>query len=250
MKTSQSLGNMFLVRLFAVALAMPGLAILVSNKAFAADPVTNAMQAAYGPYRAALFKTNQNSQSESQAAIEQARQSWSVVATKFGSAPPAPYDQDKAFAASLAEVSKIYDKAAGEIGKNELSDAHETLEHARDIMAEIRRRNNVIVYSDHMNAYHAQMERVLIDGPKTLAGSNGLLELTAQTGALEFLAARLGGEAPAALREQDEFKTMVAAVQKSVADLKAALFTRDEAKVKDALAKLKVPYSKMFIKFG
>ena len=32
--------------------------------AFAADAVTDAMQAAYGPYRVALFKTNSNSQAE------------------------------------------------------------------------------------------------------------------------------------------------------------------------------------------
>ena len=224
--------------------------MLASGFASAADPVTDAMQTAYGPYRAALFKTNSNSQTEAQQAIDQARQTWSAIAAKFGTTPPAPYDRDKEFAASLAGVSKVYDKAAAEIAKNELTEAHETLEHARDIMSELRYRNNVSVYSDHMNAYHAQMEIVLIDGPKTLAAPNGMLELTAQTGALEFLAARLASEAPADVRDNAEFKTMLVAVQKSVVDLKAALFTNDATKVKEALGKVKVPYSKMFLKFG
>ncbi|GAB2877302.1 hypothetical protein GCM10027046_01450 [Uliginosibacterium flavum] len=218
--------------------------------ASAADPVTDIMQKAYAPYRVALFKTNSNSQAEAQQAITQAQQSWGQIATQFGAKPAAPYDRDTDFAKSLAEVSKVYAKAAEEIGKNQLTEAHETLEHARDVMSEMRHRNNVIVYSDHMNAYHAQMELVLIDGPKTLAGPNGIQELTAQTGALEFLAARLKSEAPADYAKNDEFNTMLAAVQKSVADLKAALFTNDATKVKDALGKVKVPYSKMFIKFG
>lgn len=224
--------------------------LLTAGIASAADPVTDVMQKAYAPYRVALFKTNSNSQTEAQQAITQAQQSWNQIATQFGSKPAAPYDRDTDFAKSLADVSKVYAKAAEEIGKNQLTEAHETLEEAREVMADLRHRNNVIVYSDHMNAYHAQMELVLIEGPKTLTGPNGIQELIAQTGALEFLAARLKNEAPADYAKNDEFNTMLAAVQKSVADLKAALFSNDLTKVKDALGKVKVPYSKMFIKFG
>lgn len=224
--------------------------LLATGLAHAADPVTDAMQKAYAPYRAALFKTNQTSQPDAQAAIEQASKAWVSIINQFSGKIPAPYDRDAKFASSLAEVSKVYEKAAVEIGKGQLPEAHETLEIARDVMADMRARNNVIVFSDHMNAYHAQMEHVLIEGPKTLEGANGLLELTAQTGALEMLASKLASEAPAELRGNEEFKTSLAAVQKSVTDLKAALFSQDKAKVTEALGKVKVPYSKMFIKFG
>lgn len=43
---------------------------------WAADPVTDAMQAAYVPYRIALFSTNSHAQAESQKAMEQTQQSW------------------------------------------------------------------------------------------------------------------------------------------------------------------------------
>lgn len=224
--------------------------VLAAGIVSAADPVTDAMQKAYVPYRVVLFKTNSNAQEDAAKAIAQAQQGWTQITTQYGAKPPAPYDRDADFSKSLAEVSKVYGKAAEQIGKKELTEAHETLEHAREIMAEMRHRNGVIVYSDHMNAYHAQMERVLIDGPKTLAGPNGIQELTAQTGALELLAARLKSEAPADYAKNEEFNAMFAAVQKSVADLKAALFANDASKVKEALGKVKVPYSKMFIKFG
>jgi len=224
--------------------------ILATGLTHAADPLTDAMQKAYAPYRAALFKTNQNSQPDAQAAIDQASKAWSGIVKQFAGQAPAPYDRDAGFAASLNEVSKVYAKASTEIGKGDLTEAHETLEHARDVMAELRARNNVIVYSDHMNAYHAQMEKVLIEGPKLLEQKDGLQELTAWTGALEFLANRLASEAPAALSSNEEFKAAFGAVHKSVADLKAALFSHDSSKVKDALSQVKVPYSKMFIKFG
>jgi hypothetical protein len=231
-------------------IVMLGALLAASTQAIAADPVTDAMQKAYGPYRVALFKTNSNSPAEARQALDQARKGWSDIATRYAATPPIPYNLDSTFADSLSEVSKVYDKANDQIGKGQLTEAHETLEHARDIMAALRQRNGVIVYSDHMNAYHTQMEHVLIDGPKTLEGPNGLQELTAQTGALEFLAIRLKSEAPTEYTKNEEFNAMFTAVQKSVADLKSALFTGDIAKVKDALTKVKVPYSKMFIKFG
>ena len=109
---------------------------------------------------------------------------------------------------------------------------------------------SLVVFSDHMNAYHAEMEQLLDDGEKTLAAPNGLLEVTAKTGALEFLTKRLSSEAPASLQKNDEFVGLLKAVEKSVADLKAALFAQNAAKAKEAIGNLKKPYSRLFIKFG
>ena len=218
--------------------------------AHAADPVTDAMEKAYVPYRVALFKTNSDAQEESRQALLQAQQGWNQLAERYGAKPPVPYERDAAFANSLAEVSKVYVKALDEVGKNKLTDAHETLEHARDVMAEMRRRNQVIVFSDHMNSYHAEMEKMLNDGEKILAQPNGILLLTAQVGALEYLASRLKSEAPADYLKNEEFNGMRKAVEESVAELKASLLSQNVAKVKEAMAKIKKPYSKMFIKFG
>ncbi|MDE2417296.1 MAG: hypothetical protein KGN32_05770 [Burkholderiales bacterium] len=217
---------------------------------WAADPVTDAMQQAYGPYRVALFRTNSGSVAESQQAIAQAQATWSQIVSQFGSKPAAPYDRDTKFVASLSEVTAVYAKAADEVSKNQLSNAHETLERARDVMAEMRQRNNVIVFSDHMNAYHAQMEHVLIEGVKLMDQPQGLLQLLAQVGALEYLASQMGTQAPASLTSNPEFMGSLKAVQQSVADLKAALLAQDAAATKAAIGKIKGPYSKMFLKFG
>jgi hypothetical protein len=217
---------------------------------FAADAVTEAMQKAYAPYRVALFKTNSNSQAESQQAVSQAQQAWSQLTARFGAKPPAPYERDPAFAGSLAEVDQVYAQAAQEIAKNQLSPAHETLERVRDILSALRQRNQVIVYSDHMNAYHAEMEHILIGGPKTLAAPNGFLQLGLQVGVLEYLAHRLRTEAPAEYASNAEFSGLVQAVEASVAALKAAVLAQDSSASKQALGKMKPAYSKLFLKFG
>jgi hypothetical protein len=226
------------------------LAAALSLSAQAADAVTDAVQAAYAPYRAALFRTNGKSQPEAQAAIVQAQQAWQSVADRFGAKPPAPYDRDVEFARTLTQVAAVYDKAAGQINAGKLPEAHETLEAARDLMAALRQRNGVVVFSDHMNAYHAEMEHLLIEGPKLLAGPQGVPLLTAQVGVLDYLARQLRARAPAGLLANAEFDTLLKDVEASVQNVKKAVLSQDAATIKDAMGKVKAPYSKLFLKFG
>ena len=88
----------------------------------------------------------------------------------------------------------FYDTAAAQIRDGKLPAAHETLEAARDLMADLRRRNQVVVFSDHMNAYHAEMEHLLNDGPKLLGTPDGLPQLMAQAGVVDYLARRRPAE--------------------------------------------------------
>ncbi len=218
--------------------------------AFAADALTDAMTAAYAPYRAALFKTNGQSQPEAEQAIVQARRSWQTLAQRFSQSAPSPYDRDARLATTLTEVAAVYEKAEGEIRSGQLAQAHETLEAARDLMAELRRRNGVVSFSDHMNAYHAQMELLLNEGPAQTGQAAGLLTLLGQAGALDYLARRLRSEAPQALTADAEFGRSLTAVEQSVAALMQALLAQDAAQAREALGRLKKPYSQLFLKFG
>ncbi len=218
--------------------------------ALAADAVTDALQAAYAPYRAALFRTNGSSRAEAEQALAQARQAWKDVGDRFGAQPPAPYDRDREFGATLAQVAKVYDQAAAEIGAGRLPEAHQTLEQARELMAALRERNGVLVYSDHMNAYHAAMEHLLAEAPQQLATPQGLPALTAQVGVLDYLARQLRAKAPAALRQDAEFDALLGTVEASVRAVRQAALSQDTAALKEALGKLKPGYSRLFLRFG
>ncbi len=218
--------------------------------AHAADPVTQAMQSAYTPYRVALFRTNSKAQAESEQAMAQALQAWGAIAQQYGAAPPVPYAQDAGFARTLAEVNIVLQKADAQVRAKQLPEAHDTLERVRDLLAELRQRNGVVVFSDHMNAYHEEMEHILNDGPKLLAAPQGAMQLMARVGTLGYLADRLGSQAPEALRGNAEFSAGSKAVVQSVAALRTALLAQDNAAIQAALSALKKPYSQLFMKFG
>ena len=226
------------------------LGLMVGTLGFAADPFTDAMTAAYAPYRVVLFRTNSKAQMESELAMAQAQQAWQKLVSTYAKAPPVPYDRDAQFAQTLADVAAVYETASQEIRDKKLAQAHETLEKARDLMADIRRRNQVIVYSDHMNAYHAEMEHMLDHGPKWAGQPQGFLQLMEKLGALEFLAARLRTEAPAAVASDPGFIPAVTAVEMSLSTLRQAIMAQDAAKVLEALPKIKGPYSRLFLNFG
>lgn len=235
------------MKLQKIGLAAIGLCAAMS--VMAADAVTDAMTAAYAPYRVALFRTNSNAQAESEQAIAQARQSWQALMDQFASRP-APYDRDARFADSLAQVAAVYNAAELQIKGRNLAQAHETLEKARDLMAELRRRNGVITYSDHMNAYHGVMEHVLSEAPKQMGEAQGMLLLMASVGTLDFLAGRLRTEAPARVAADPAFAPALQAVETSLLALRQAVLQQNVTLVRVALDNLKKPYSQLFLKFG
>lgn len=222
----------------------------LSLSVWAADPVTDAIQKAYGPYRAALFKTNAGQAGESVEALKQAQMAWSQVVQVVKTQPTVPYANDALMAKTLTGVEGHYATAAQQVAAGKLSEAHATLESVRDLLSELRRQNQVIVYSDHMNAYHAEMEHLLDEGPKWLQAGDGLPRLAAQAGVLSYLEKRLSSEAPAATQSSPEFKELLGAVTRSVAALNAAVATGDKAQIEKAIGQVKAPYSKLFIKFG
>lgn len=222
----------------------------LGSAAWAADPITDAIQAAYAPYRVALFKTNANQASDAAQALQQARQGWSQVTQLSKVQPTVPYANDDLLARTLSGVDALYAKALQEVAAGQLPEAHETLEGVRDLLSELRRQNQVVVYSDHMNAYHAQMEHLLVEGPKWLAAGDGLPKLTAQSGVLAYLAERLATEAPERLKTVPEFQELLAAVSRSVGELSAAMASGDKARMGKALSMLKGPYGKLYLRFG
>lgn len=222
----------------------------LSFSAWAADPVTDAIQKAYAPYRAALFKTNAGQVGESADALKQAQAAWAQVAQVVKSQPTVPYVNDALMAKTISGVEGHYATAAQQVAAGKLSEAHETLESVRDLLSELRRQNQVIVYSDHMNAYHAEMEHLLDEGPKWLKSSDGMSRIASQAGVLTYLAGKLASEAPAAVQASAEFKELLGSVTRSVGALNAAVASGDKAQIEKAIGQVKAPYSKLFIKFG
>ena len=206
-----------------------------------------AMRSAYADYRGALFQTNAGNRDVAVKAIDGFRQKWAALAAAGAEAPP-QYVDDAAFAATLTAVAALADSAAAEAAAGKLPEAHETLEGIRDQIGGLHERNGLISYSDRMNAYHAWMETILT---KDYAGfsAEGLAELREDAAVLAYLAADIAAHPPAESADP-MYESLLGGMTASVAALRQAAQAGDAAAVKQAVGSLKVPYSKLFLKFG
>lgn len=223
---------------------------LFSPIAWAGDALTDAIQKAYVPYRVALFATNTGSVEQSVKAVDTAQAQWAHVLVEYGDLPPAPYDRDKQLNTTFKAVAEAYAKAQDQVQAGHLPAAHDTLEQIRDLLSDLRARNHVIVFSDRMNAYHAELEHMITDGPAWLKEKDGMAKVQSQAGVLSYLVVQLETHASPALAQEPAFQSALADLKHSVQALVQAATARDNAEISKAIAGLKKPYSKLFLQFG
>jgi hypothetical protein len=217
-----------------------------------AGPVTD-FETAYGEmyagYRSALFATNSGSAEKSAAALKGLETQWGTLAATYRDTPPPQYEADPQWAETIAAVSGSIAKASEAVAKGNLPESHETLEAVREAFNALHARNGVETFSDRMNAYHAEMERIIgldltvLDAP----AKQTVLEHAA---VLAYLAQDVLSAPPTNAEGNADYASLSAAMQASVDQLLTAARAGDDAAIKAAVGGLKVPYSKFFLKFG
>lgn len=219
-------------RLVLLAVLLPLLVAASAAEATTMRQAEAGIAAAYAEYRTALSRSNQNDRAGTEAAIDAFAAAWARLAEAWRSAPPPQYAEDPAFPATVAAVARIAAEARARAA-TDVAAAHESLEAIRDQLAALRARNGVVVFSDHVNAYHEAMEHV-ITGQYGGLDADGLQALRDDAAVLLHLARRLGDNRPASA-DPAAFE---------------ALFGPVRASAEALLAALKAPFSRLFLRFG
>jgi len=231
-----------------MALALGTLGVL--TQAVQAGPVADfeaSLRQAYGEYRVALFATNSGDAEKSKAAIKGFEAKWTELA-EANMTPPPQYADDPAYKATLEKVGEILGEAGAQAGEGQLTEAHETLEAIRDQIGSLHERNGIVGFSDRMNAYHARMEEILARdyGGFDEAGMGMLREDAA---VLSYLAEQIADHPPAEASDP-AYGPLLAAMRDSATALEEAARDGNSDDAAKAVSGLKVPYSKLFLKFG
>lgn len=205
------------------------------------------MRVVYADYRAALFRTNQNDTAGSRETIAAFRAKWSALATAWTRQAPPQYGDDAALGATLAEVAETAAEASTLVEAGRLADAHEVLERIRDQLAAMRRRNGVASFSDPVNAYHEQMEKLVV-GSYGGFSAEGLVLLRGDLAVLEHLATDLARPGP--WNRPAAVDPALLPIRASIAAVKAALAEPDREALQRAIKGLKPPFARMFLQFG
>ena len=205
----------------------------------------------YADYRVALFQTNKKNQENSVKATTRFYNNWYSLYAKYGDQAPEVYRADPNWKPTLQKINQLATQGLQEVKNRKLADAHETLELIRDELAALRQRNNIIVFSDHVNRYHEQMEKVITK--KYTTGSFDemlLIELRERLAILDYLADDMKQNAPAEYNNNPEFKKLLGKNIMVLKSFRTALDSKEPATIMKAIKELKPAYAKLFVKFG
>lgn len=226
-------------------------AVLMTSSAWA-GPVNDfesKLRESYAQYRIVLFQTNGGKPEAALKAADAFLASWQSLSGTYRAAPPPQYQDDGAWPETLDKVADVGAKAKDDIVKGELPEAHEKLEHVRELIGDLHHRNGIVSFSDRMNAYHGIMERMIKTGQADLKGE-AVASLHEDAAVLVYLAVEALKHPPPEALDNAEFQTLSAAFLSSAEAVLAVARGSDTPALKAAIGQLKPAYSKLFLKFG
>ncbi len=235
----------------ALILLLLGLAVSASAAENRFVQFNTAVENAYSKYRVALFQTNKDDMEKSAQANQAFITLWVQISESFSSNPPEVYSSDPLWQQTIERIMEIAKKSGEQIQAGEFAEAHETLEEIRDQLSGLRARNSVIVFSDHINNYHKEMEGLVTMplSPKSI-DSKQAAAVDRQLAVLEYLAGAIQQNVPDNIKTQEKYQALEKGLFQSLADVKSALQKGDAEQIKKAVNMLKPAYAKLFVNFG
>ncbi len=207
------------------------------------------LRSAYAGYRKALFASNSGTAADTVAAVDHFSAQWAALMVEWRSARPPQYADDPKWPETLAQVAAALDTAKKQAADGQLAAAHDTLEQVRAAFSALHARNGIIGFSDRMNAYHDQMEKMLALDP-ALYDKKVAPEVVALAGVLDYLAADIEAHPAPEAATAPDYASALLAFRASVTAVLAAAEAGDPAAVKAAVAGLKPAYARFFRQFG
>lgn len=211
-----------------------------------------AVSAAYAPYRGAVSYLRTGNAGLAALELEAAAENWRKLEARFAKTPPDAFADDPAWQATLKGISERLDQGLVAMDAGDMETATKLLSPVRGQLGELRRRNNIVVFSDRVDEMTHAMERLwrFRHKPPDFAVAEELQELRSSAAVLGYLFRRCSQEAPAELRENTSFLRLSEGAALAVDRLWRAIDERDQRLLINTLRELRSFERLMFLQFG
>lgn len=225
-----------------------------ADAAFGSDigRFNDAVASAYGHYRQAVFYMRTDNPAVAALELDEFVSKWTGVVDTFGKAPPDSYSDDPAWAATLDGVLARAEIGLEALDDGDLAAAREAAEPIRNALAELRRRNGVVMFSDHIDELTAAID-VLVRYRREVTdlGDDEVVEpVRRQAAVVAYLFEKVRVNAPAAIADDPEFKRTFDGVAESMGRLWRGLQTRDPRLFRIGSGELHSHERMLYLRFG
>jgi hypothetical protein len=170
----------------------------------------------------------------------------------YADSPPADYAGDTNWKKTLQEVLARAETGLDALDADDPEAAKDAINPIRDILGDLRRRNNIVTYSDHVNALGAAMD-VLARyrrEVKDLGDATAVAMVREQAAIVEALFEKCRDQAAREVATDPEFKRLVDGAAESMAKLMESLETGDILLYRIGIGEMRSYERIMFLRFG
>lgn len=211
-----------------------------------------AVEEAYAPYRAAHFYLRTGNPFVAVLELESALTVWRDKVMPFAATLPDAFIEDAAFKATLDDIARRLADGHARAADGRAEAAVKVLDPIRPALAELRARNRISTYSDHVDRANAAMDALWEfrrNQPKLSdpAVRNALRRAAAF---VEMAYEICRDEAPAAFRDDPEFRRLVDGTLESMAKMWPAIDAKDLTTVINILREVRSFDHILWMRFG
>ncbi len=207
---------------------------------------------AWSHYRAAVFYGRSGNVAVAALELDEFVNQWSALTARFGKAPPDAFADDGSWQATLESISTAARQALARFDAGDAEAAGKILQPIREIAGDLRRRNGVTVYADDVDELGAAMDvlaryrREVTD----LADAEARDMVSRQAAVVAYLFEKCDARAPAAIRDDPEFRRLITGARDSMAKLRTSLQTGDLRLYRIGIGELRSYERILFLRFG
>ncbi len=224
--------------------------------AFAANDIRHDMVKFDRIYIAALALTSQGKTEESRKAVNALQKEWRVFKDRHNNVNP----RDAQWKKDFDHVNGMLDEAVRIVASGQkVTDAHEALEHVREVFMQLRQRHRIDYFIDGLTGFHVPMEAIVLAAKDKTANTLTDADIALITKTLpqaeqawqRVTAAKLDAADYLLTQAQaDDARKLIALENTALAALKQALDSSDKARITQAAVALKPNFAKLFMTFG
>ena len=207
----------------------------------------------YRHYRAAVFYLRTGNPAVAGFETTEALQLWRETVLPYGTAVPDAFSDDPEFASTLNDIETRLTEADSLLaGGGDAEAANALLLPIRTELGELRARNSVIVFSDHVDAANAAMDLLWAyrHEPPDWADPVAFAEVTGAAALTIFFYEALLEQAPSHIAENPEFQRIMEGSLRSLEGVWQSIQAKDEALVISYLREMRSFDRILWLQFG
>ncbi len=207
---------------------------------------------AYKHYRTATFYLRTGNPAVASFELMDLQSKWQELNKRFQQNPPAIYSRDNTWEPSLQEIELRIDQGIKATDAGELETAQKKLAPIRQLLSDLRRRNNVTIFSDLIDKANQSFDALFyyrhnapdLNNPEQIEDVQRRLSLVA------YWYERCLKEGPKKVQEDPLFTRLLTTSQDSFAKAWVALRTKDRRRFINILREISATNRMLYLKFG